>query len=51
MAANDRPLADVAVILSIIFKLITQNSSLGTYCEIVLSWMPKNAANEKSTLV
>ena len=37
-------------IKSIIFKLIVQNSSLDTRCEIGLNWMPKNVANEKSIL-
>ena len=36
---------------SIIFRLITQNSSLGTWCEIVFRWMPQNLINRKSTLV
>ena len=36
---------------SIIFKLIIQNSSLGTRCEIADRWMPQNLTNEKSTLV
>ena len=36
---------------SMIFKLITQNSSLGTHCEISLTWMPQNLTNEKSTMV
>ena len=35
----------------IIFKLLIQNSSMGTCCEIALSWMPQNLTNEKSTLV
>ena len=35
------------------FKLIIQNrcSSLGTYCEIVLRWMPQNHTSGNSTLV
>ena len=36
---------------SIIFKLIIQNSSLATHCEIVPRWMQWDIANEKSTLV
>ena len=36
---------------SIIFKLITQNDSLGTSWEIELSWVPQNLINEKSALV
>ena len=32
-------------------KLTTQNSSLGTCCEISLMWMPQNLTNEKSTLI
>ena len=35
----------------VIFKLITQNSSLGTWSEIVLRQMPQNLTNEKSALV
>ena len=43
---------DVVVIFeSIIFKLIMQNSGLGTQCEISFKWMPQNLTNEKSTLV
>ena len=34
-----------------IFKLIIQNSSLGTHCEIAYRWMPHNLTNEKPTLV
>ena len=34
-----------------IFKLIIQNSSLGSHCEIALRWMPQNLPNEKSALV
>ena len=33
---------------SIIFKLIIQNSNLGTFCEIALRWIPQNFINEKS---
>ena len=40
-----------AIILSIIFKLILENSSLGIRCEIALRWIPKNLTNEKSTRV
>ena len=37
------PLGDMAgTFKSIIFKLIIQNSSLGTDCEIALKWMPMN---------
>ena len=36
---------------SIVFKLITQISSLATYCNIAVRWMPQNLTNEKSTLV
>ena len=35
----------------IILKLITQNSSLGTSCEITPRWMPQILANEMSALV
>ena len=40
-------LGDVAVI----FKLIIQNSSLGTHSEIDLRWMPQNFTHDKSSLV
>ena len=40
MFLNHWPLGDVAVILSMIFKFIRQNSSIGSSCEIVLRWMP-----------
>ena len=33
---------------SIIFKLIVQNKSLDTHCEIALRWMAQNLYNEKS---
>ena len=33
----------------VIFKLIMQNSSLGTHCEIALRWMPQSLINKKST--
>ena len=36
---------------SIIFKLIIQNTSLCTQCEIVVKWMPQEPTNEKSTFV
>ena len=36
---------------SVIFKLITQNSSLGTHCDIALRRVPQNLTIEKSTLV
>ena len=36
---------------NIIFKLIIQYSSLGTYCKIALMWMPQIPTNEKSTLL
>ena len=43
---------DAAIIeKNIIFKLITQNNSLGTNREIDLMWMPQNLANDKSKLV
>ena len=32
------------------FKLIMQNNSLGTRCEIALSWMPQNLISEKSII-
>ena len=35
---------------SIIFKLIIQNSCLGTHCEIALMWMPQNSFDDKSAL-
>ena len=35
---------------SMIFKLIIQNSSLGTYCDVTLMWMQLNLTNGKSTL-
>ena len=34
-----------------IFKVIPQNISLGTCCEIALRWQPQNLSNVKSTLV
>ena len=43
---NSLSLEDAAII----FKLITQNSSLGPCCDIVLRWMPQDLTNEKSTL-
>ena len=36
---------------SVIFKLVTQNSSLGTCCSIALRCMPQNLTNEKSAVV
>ena len=36
---------------SMIFKFITQNSSLGIHFEIALKWMPQNLANKKSYLL
>ena len=36
---------------SIIFKCITQKSSLDTHCEIGLRWMLENLTNDKSTLL
>ena len=33
-----------------IFKLIIQNSSLGSYCDIALIWMPKNLTYKKSLM-
>ena len=36
---------------NIIFKLIMQNSNLGTRCKIAIRWMPQNLTNEKATLV
>ena len=36
---------------STIFKLIIQNSSLGTHCEIALMLMPQNLTDETLTLV
>ena len=36
---------------NIIFKLLMQNSTLGTQCEIALMWMPQNLTNWKSTFV
>ena len=36
---------------SMTFKLVIQNSSMGTDYEIVLRWMPQVPTNEKSTLV
>ena len=36
---------------NIIFKLIMQDSNLGTHCEIILRWMPQNFINEESTSV
>ena len=36
---------------SLIFKLVIQNSSLGTRCETALKLMSQNLINEKSTLV
>ena len=41
------PLEDVAVIL----KLIQQNSSFNTHCEVDLRWMLQNLTDEKSTLI
>ena len=35
----------------ITFKLVIQNCSLCTRCEVALRWMPQNLTNEKSTLV
>ena len=35
----------------IIFKVITQNCSWRTFCEIVLTWMPQNQTNEIATLI
>ena len=37
--------------ISIIFKFIIQNNSLGTNSEIAIRWMPHNFINGKSTLV
>ena len=36
---------------SLIFKLIIQNCSLGSHCEIAVKWMPQNITKKKSTLV
>ena len=36
---------------SMIFKLITQNSSLDTCCEFSLKWIPQNLTNEMSPWV
>ena len=36
---------------SIFFKLIMQQTSLDTRCEIALSWLPEKLTKEKSTLV
>ena len=36
---------------SIIYKLITQNSSLGIQCKIALGWIPHNLTYENSTLL
>ena len=36
---------------STIFKLIIQNSSFGTHCEIALKWMPQNLTSNMATLV
>ena len=36
---------------SMILKLIIQNSSMNTCCEIDLIWMPRNCTNDKSRLV
>ena len=36
---------------SIVFKLIIQNRSSDTHCEIALKRMPQNLTNEKSTLL
>ena len=35
----------------VIFKVILQNNSWSTSCEIVLRWMPQNPTDDKSTLV
>ena len=35
-----------AVILSLIFKFIMQNNTLGAHCEIALKWMPQNLTND-----
>ena len=35
---------------NVIFKHIIKSSSMGTYCEITLRWMPRNVTNERSTL-
>ena len=46
------PMWDAAMIKkNLIFKLITQNNSLGTNREIDLMWMPQNLVNDKSKLV
>ena len=42
---------NLKTLTSIILKLIMQNNSLDTHCEIACSWMPKNLINGKSTLV
>ena len=36
---------------NIILKLIIESTSMGTYCEIALKWMPRNVTNDKSTLL
>ena len=36
---------------SIIFKLIIQNNSLGTHCEIYLKWIPQKLNKNITTLV
>ena len=41
----------VVIILSLVFKLIVDNSSMATRCEIALGWMPKNLTDDKSILV
>ena len=35
-------------LISIIFELVVQNSSLATYCEIALRWRPQNLSIDKS---
>ena len=44
------PLGDETMISSMC-KLIIQNSSLGTLCEIAFRWIPQNLSNEKLTMV
>ena len=41
---------DIGNNFSIIFKTITENSNLGTHCEIALRWMPQHFINEQLTL-
>ena len=43
------PLREVTIIWSKIFKLVIQKSSVGTYREIAVKWMPQNLSNEEST--